>query len=94
MLQPVKVPMNSSTTLWLISRSFWSCIVIKLAEGALCPVIQVIRENVKLYGSQNKPQGTQLVRIAYFFCGLEAVMIYSQTVLNYKFCRSAIRACF
>ena len=43
-LQPVS---NGSTSVWSISHSFQFCIMYKLAEGAVCPNIQVINEEVK-----------------------------------------------
>ena len=46
-LQPVKVPLDSSMTLWLISHSSPFCVICKLAQGALCPIVQVINEEVK-----------------------------------------------
>ena len=43
-LQPVKVPLNGSTALWCISHSSQLRIIGKLAEGALCPLIQATDE--------------------------------------------------
>jgi len=34
-LQPMKVPLNSNTTLWLISHSSQFCVINELAEGTL-----------------------------------------------------------
>ncbi|KAK4824703.1 hypothetical protein QYF61_017929 [Mycteria americana] len=48
-LQPVKVPLNGSTTIWHISHSFQSCIICKLVEGAPCPIILIINEDVEQY---------------------------------------------
>lgn len=44
-LQPVNVPLEDSTTLWCISHYFLVCV--KLAEGTLCPIIQIINEDFK-----------------------------------------------
>lgn len=44
-LQPVNVPLEDSTTLWCISHYFLICV--KLAEGMLCPIIQIINEDFK-----------------------------------------------
>ena len=43
-LQPVQVSLNGSTAFWTISQSPQFCIISKLAEGTLCPFIQVIDE--------------------------------------------------
>lgn len=42
-LQPAKVPLDSSTTLWCIIHFFLFC-PLQLAEGMLCPKIQVIKK--------------------------------------------------
>lgn len=39
-----------------ISHS-WFCAVCKLAEGTLCPIIQITDEDVKQYWSQHQPLG-------------------------------------
>ena len=46
-LQPVEVPLNGSMILWWISCSSQVCIVCKLAKGALCPIVQIINQDVK-----------------------------------------------
>ena len=46
-LQPVEVPLDGSMTLWCISRSSQFCVISKLAHGALCPIIQIINEDVE-----------------------------------------------
>ena len=46
-LQPVKVPLDGTTTLRCISHSFQFCVIYKFAEGTLCPIIQNINEDVK-----------------------------------------------
>ena len=43
--QPVEVPLNSSKTIWSINYSQF-CIICKLAEGLLCPMIQVLNDSV------------------------------------------------
>jgi len=44
-LQPVKGSLNGGTTLWGTNQS-WLGIICKLAEGTLCPILQVINEDV------------------------------------------------
>lgn len=46
--QPVKIPLNSSTTLWYINY-FSFCVVCELAEGTLCLTLQVIDGGVEQY---------------------------------------------
>ena len=46
-LQPVEVPLDGSTTLWPISQSSQFCVICKLAEGTLWPIIQIINEDVE-----------------------------------------------
>lgn len=46
--QPVQVPLNGNTTFWCISHSSQFCVSCKLAEGALCPIVHVINEDVVL----------------------------------------------
>jgi len=48
-LQCAWVPLSGSATIWPVSRSFRFCFVCKPAEGVLCPVMQVISEDVKQY---------------------------------------------
>ena len=43
-LQPVEVPLGGSATSWCLSHSSQCGIVSKLAEGALCPIIQSTSE--------------------------------------------------
>lgn len=38
-LQPAEVPLNSSTALWCMSHSSQLCVISKLIEGTLCPII-------------------------------------------------------
>ncbi|GAB0183594.1 mitochondrial enolase superfamily member 1 [Grus japonensis] len=53
-LQPVQVSLNGSAAFWCIGHSSRFCIISKLAEGTLCPLIQVIDEYVKeLQASQS-----------------------------------------
>lgn len=47
LLQPVKVPQDSSITIWYINHSSRFCLMSKLAEGVLLsPVIPIINEDV------------------------------------------------
>lgn len=48
----MKIPLNSSTSLWCICHYSLFFIVCKLAKGALSPVIQVINGDVEQYGPQ------------------------------------------
>ncbi|KAK4806786.1 hypothetical protein QYF61_005582 [Mycteria americana] len=56
-LQLVEVPLDDSMTLWHISYSSHFCVTSKLAEGTLCPIIQIINEEVKHYWPQYRPLG-------------------------------------
>ena len=46
-LQPVKVPLAGTTTLWCISQSSQFDVISKLAEGTLCTIVQIINEEVR-----------------------------------------------
>ena len=46
-VQPAEVPLDGSTTLWCISHFSQFCIISELAEGMLCPIIQIVNEDVK-----------------------------------------------
>ena len=46
-LQSVKVPLDGSTTLWCTSYSSRCCVISRLAEGTLCPIIQIFNEYVE-----------------------------------------------
>ncbi|KAK4826285.1 hypothetical protein QYF61_007132 [Mycteria americana] len=63
-LQPVQVPLDGSTTLWHISHSPQFCVICKRAEGTLCPIIQIINEDVKQdctrYSMECRPHSTEL----------------------------------
>lgn len=48
-IQPVKVPLKGSTTLWCVSHSSQFHIIYELAESALCPSLRVINEDVEQY---------------------------------------------
>lgn len=48
-LHPLEVPLNGSTSVWCISRSSQFHIIFIFAEGAFCPIIQVINEDAKQY---------------------------------------------
>jgi len=60
-LQPVKVPLDGSTTLWCINRSSKFGLICKLAEGTICLVIQIINEEFEHDCSTIDPCGTLLV---------------------------------
>ena len=51
-VQPVEVPVKGSATIWFTNHSFQFCIICRLAEDALCPIIQAIIEDVKSYWLQ------------------------------------------
>jgi len=44
--QVVGVPLNGSMTFWCISHSSQFCVISKIAEGTLSPVVQIINKNV------------------------------------------------
>lgn len=46
-LQSVKVPLDACTTFWSISCFLKLCVTCRLAEGTLCPNVEVINEDVK-----------------------------------------------
>lgn len=48
-LQVTAIPLNVSTSMWFISHSPQFCIIFKLAGGALCPVVQVVRGDNETY---------------------------------------------
>ena len=48
-LQPLEVPLNGSTPIWCITYSSQFCVICKLAKDVLCPIIQVINEDVGEY---------------------------------------------
>lgn len=54
-LQVTAIPLNISICMWFINHSAQFCIIYKLAEGALCPVVQVIREDNEMYWPQYQP---------------------------------------
>ncbi|GAB0180351.1 mitochondrial enolase superfamily member 1 [Grus japonensis] len=47
--KPIKVPLDNNMTLWCISHSPESGVICKLAEGTLCPIIQIINGDVEQY---------------------------------------------
>lgn len=55
--QPVKVPLNNSTIICRINNCYEFYIISKLAESALCSVVQVINEDVAHYWSQYQTLG-------------------------------------
>ncbi|KAK4816773.1 hypothetical protein QYF61_022771 [Mycteria americana] len=44
-LQPAQVPLDGSMILWCISYFAQFCVISKLAEGTLCPIIHIINED-------------------------------------------------
>jgi len=46
-VQSVEVPVKGGTTISFTNHSFQFCIICRLAEGMLCPIIQAITEDVK-----------------------------------------------
>lgn len=54
-LKSIQVPLYGSTTHWGINYFSQSCTFHKLVEGGLCPIIQVINEDVKTVQAQYKP---------------------------------------
>ena len=51
-LQPVQIPLDGSTATWCISRSSQYCVICKLAEVVLCPIVQVVNKDVRHYWPQ------------------------------------------
>lgn len=47
LLQPAKIFLNGSTSIWCISCFSQFCVIYKFSEGVLSPVIQVINVDVK-----------------------------------------------
>jgi len=56
-LQPVQVSLNGSTAFWCIYHSSQFCVISKLAEGTLCPFIQVIDEEAEQDWAKYSPLG-------------------------------------
>ena len=50
--QSVEVSLDNSMMLWYISHSSHFCVIIKLAEGTLCPVTQIINGDIELDWTQ------------------------------------------
>ncbi|GAB0181886.1 cAMP-dependent protein kinase inhibitor alpha [Grus japonensis] len=46
-LQPVEVPLDGITAFWYIIHSFQFGVICKLAEGTLCPIIQIVNEEIE-----------------------------------------------
>lgn len=57
LVQPVEVPLDINITTWCTSCSSQFCIICELAEGALCPIVQVINEDVRQYFLQELSPG-------------------------------------
>ncbi|KAK4831590.1 hypothetical protein QYF61_018350 [Mycteria americana] len=60
-LQPVKVPLDASTTLWCISHSSQFCVISKLAEGTLCPSSRSLMKMLNRMRPNIDPWATPLV---------------------------------
>ena len=56
-LQPVKVSLNGSTSVWCVIHSSQFCIICKHTESALCPTMEVINEDLIQYWLQYKLMG-------------------------------------
>lgn len=56
-LQSVEVPLDACTTLRCISCFLNFCVTCRLAEGTLCPSLEVINEDVKWYRTWHQPLG-------------------------------------
>lgn len=56
-LQSVHVLFTGSTAFWCVSQSFQLCIISKLEQGGLYPLIQVIDEVVEQDPTQHRPLG-------------------------------------
>lgn len=52
-LQPIKVPLNGTITIWCIHHSSQFCATCELAEAALCPAVLVINEDIQQYLPQD-----------------------------------------
>ena len=53
-LQLIKAPLEDCTTISLVSHPSLE-LSTKLAEGALCPIIQLSSDDIKLYWTQHRP---------------------------------------
>lgn len=60
-LQSVKVSLDPCTTLWCISCFLKFCVTCRLAEGTLCPDVEVINEDVKECRTWHCPWGSPLL---------------------------------
>jgi len=56
-LQSVQVLLNGSTTFRYVSQSSQLCIISKLAEGGLCPFIQVADKDTEQVQTEHRPLG-------------------------------------
>lgn len=52
LLQPVKVPLEGSLTVWHIRHSSHIFIISRLADGALCHNIQTVNDDVRQDSTQ------------------------------------------
>lgn len=57
LLQPVKVPLNSSTHNCCINHCSQFCIIWKLVEAAHCNVVRMVNEDIKQHRPQHQPLG-------------------------------------
>ena len=55
--QPAEVPLSGSMTLWHLSCCSWWGVISKCAKGTICPVIQVINEDIPQDRTQKWPLG-------------------------------------
>ena len=53
LLKPVKVPLDSISSLWCVNGTPQFGVISKLAEGALDPTVSVTDEDLKEYRSQH-----------------------------------------
>lgn len=61
LLQPVKVPLNSGTTIWCASPSSQFCIICELAEGELLSHHPGLMKRINSIGPSVDPWGTPLL---------------------------------
>lgn len=48
-LQLLEIPLNGNTAIWFISHSSGFCTKCRLAKGALCLIIQIVKEDVTVF---------------------------------------------
>jgi len=79
-LQPVMVFLHGSMTPWHISRLSQFYVICKLAEGTLCPIIQIVNEDINNIGPSSDPWGTPLL-----FCNHKQCSNASALVIVFLF---------